>query len=256
MSDPAPAGPAVSVIIPTFNRLATIRDAVDSVLEQPVSGGKEVIVVDDGSTDGTETALRDIDGLTLIVQENQGPSAARNRGLAAAQGHLVAFLDSDDIMAAGRLEAQQAFLKEHPKVDGVLGRQVIESLDGDDPPELPADPVFGDPGGINLITVMIGADWLRRVGGFDETLRRGEDRDLLFRLKESGANIEVLDRVVLIRRLSADSLTFERRQGPTLAGMVAAHLRRARQAEPVPTTEEDVVGEVPSETEGLGDPLD
>ena len=226
----APA--AVSVIIPTFNRSAAVSDAIESVRSQELVGGCEIVVVDDGSTDDTPAILAAYDDIVVVRQDNGGPSAARNRGIEAATGEYVAFLDSDDLMAPGRLQAQLDFLREHPEVDGVLGRQVIESIDGGEPPPLPVDPVFGDPGGINLITVMISAEWLRSVGGFDEKLRRGEDRDLLFRLKEKGARIDVLDQVVLTRRLGADSLTFEPREGPTLAGMVAAHLKRARQIEP------------------------
>lgn len=238
-ADPAESV-AVSVIIPTFNRGASVREAIDSARRQEVEGGKEIVVVDDGSTDDTPEVLATYDDIVVIRQENAGPSAARNRGIEAARGRNIAFLDSDDLMAPGRLQAQLHFLKANPDVDGVMGRQVIESADGSEPPELPVDPVYGDPGGINLITVMIGTKWLRDVGGFDESLRKGEDRDLLFRLKERGANIDVLDRVVLIRRLSADSLTFEKREGPTLAGMVAAHLRRARKEQsPAPEDAEE-----------------
>lgn len=230
----------VSVIIPTFNRASSVGESIESVLSQEVDGGFELVVVDDGSTDSTAEVLAGYTGIVVLHQENAGPSAARNHGIGAARGEYIAFLDSDDIMAPGRLQAQLDFLEAHEDVDGVLGRQLIESIDGTEPPPLPADPVFGDPGGINLITVMISAEWLRSVDGFDPSLRRGEDRDLLFRLKEKGARIDVLDKVVLIRRMGADSLTFEPREGPTLAGMVAAHLKRAREGrKPEPDSEDE-----------------
>ncbi len=232
MSEGAASSVAISVIIPTYNREATVAEAIESARAQEVAGGKEIIVVDDGSTDGTPQLLASYEDLVVVRQENRGPSAARNRGLKAASGGLVVFLDSDDLMAPGRIQAQLDYLTANPDVDGVLGRQVIESIDASEPPQLPVDPVFGDPGGINLITIMISAEWLRAVGGFDESLRRGEDRDLLFRLKEEGARIEVLDRVVLRRRLGSDNLIFEKRTGPTLAGMVAAHLKRSRRQLP------------------------
>jgi glycosyltransferase involved in cell wall biosynthesis len=96
---PAPAaeGPLFTVVIPTYNRRDTVVEAVHSVLEQTVAD-LEVIVVDDGSTDGTPSGIAAIgdERIHVIVQENAGAAAARNRGIAYARGRYVAFLDSDD----------------------------------------------------------------------------------------------------------------------------------------------------------------
>ena len=96
----------VSVIIPTFDRISVLPRALDSVLAQTRPAG-EVIVVDDGSTDGTAELLeRDYPGVTTIRQSNRGVSAARNAGLAAASGDWIAFLDSDDEWRPQKLERQ------------------------------------------------------------------------------------------------------------------------------------------------------
>src|ERR1700742_4118116 len=89
--------PLFSVIIPTYNRCAFIGRALDSVLSQE-GCDLEVIVVDDGSTDGTPEMLGRYDRqIQILKQSNKGPGAARNRGLQEASGEYVAFLDSDDL---------------------------------------------------------------------------------------------------------------------------------------------------------------
>jgi len=102
--------PRVSVIIPTYNRKAFVLEAVGSVLAQTY-GDYELIVVDDGSADGTGEALKRYEEhLQYLYQENQGVSAARNCGLAHAQGAFIAFLDSDDLWLPKKLELQVAFM--------------------------------------------------------------------------------------------------------------------------------------------------
>ena len=88
--------PRVSIVMPTYNRKDTIKRAIDSVLQQRFADW-ELVIVDDGSTDGTKDLVAGIDPrVRLIVQENRGVAGARNRALAAARGSLIAFLDSDD----------------------------------------------------------------------------------------------------------------------------------------------------------------
>ena len=107
--------PLVSVIIPTYNRGWIIREAIDSVLAQDFAD-YELIMVDDGSTDNTPDILnaygRDI---RVLRQSNKGVSAARNRGIRASSGGLIAFLDSDDLWLPQKLSRQVAFLDAHPQ---------------------------------------------------------------------------------------------------------------------------------------------
>ena len=106
---------AVSVVIPTYNRIHTLPRALSSVFEQSTPAG-EVIVVDDGSTDNTqETLARDFPDVTTIRQENAGVSAARNVGIARAKGEWIALLDSDDAWLTTKLEAQLKTLSASPE---------------------------------------------------------------------------------------------------------------------------------------------
>ncbi len=102
------AGPDVSVIIPTYNRAEYVTRAIESVLGQTYLD-HEIIVIDDGSTDNTKQALEPyFDKITYISQANAGPSAARNKGIEAAKGRWLAFLDSDDTWRPNKLERQLA----------------------------------------------------------------------------------------------------------------------------------------------------
>lgn len=111
----------VSVILPTFNRADLVGEAIESVLVQTY-GDLELIVVDDGSTDETPGLLaRWKDSrLRVIRQENQGKSAARNRGLDAANGEFIAFLDSDDLWAETYLESVLEVFSDEESLDFVF----------------------------------------------------------------------------------------------------------------------------------------
>jgi glycosyltransferase involved in cell wall biosynthesis len=100
----------VTVIIPTFNRASTILDAVQSVVNQTYAP-TEIIVVDDGSTDDTIEKLGVFSScITLLRQQNAGPSVARNQGVQAASGEILTFLDSDDTWLPEKLERQVALM--------------------------------------------------------------------------------------------------------------------------------------------------
>jgi glycosyltransferase involved in cell wall biosynthesis len=107
--------PRVTVVIPTYNRAWSLAEAVDSVLSQE-SRDFELIVVDDGSADGTPGLLKGYgDAIRVLRQDNRGVSAARNAGIAAGRGELIAFLDSDDIWLPGKLKVQVDFFISHPE---------------------------------------------------------------------------------------------------------------------------------------------
>jgi glycosyltransferase involved in cell wall biosynthesis len=107
--------PKVSVIIPTYNRLPMLTEAIHSVLKQDFEDF-ELIVVDDGSTDGTIEEIRKFGGRVRLLQhpENRGVSAARNKGFLHAKGKYIAFLDSDDLWVKGKLKIQVTFLDDNP----------------------------------------------------------------------------------------------------------------------------------------------
>ena len=110
--------PEVSVIIPTYNRRAMLLEAIDSVLAQSTPAF-ELIVIDDGSTDGTsenEHLRRLAETIRIRIDriDHRGPAAARNRGVAIARSPLIAFLDSDDLWSPTKLERQLAFVRDNP----------------------------------------------------------------------------------------------------------------------------------------------
>jgi glycosyltransferase involved in cell wall biosynthesis len=108
--------PRVSVIIPTYNRAALVAEAAASVLAQTYRD-YELLVVDDGSTDGTGEALAALGVAIKLLRQprRRGVSAARNLGVATAGGEWLAFLDSDDLWLPGKLERQMAFMGAHPR---------------------------------------------------------------------------------------------------------------------------------------------
>jgi glycosyltransferase involved in cell wall biosynthesis len=186
--------PLVSVVVASYNGERFLRPALESVFAQAYEP-REVILVDDGSEDATPAIAQSFP-LRYLRQENRGPSAARNLGIEAAAGAFVTFLDDDDLMPPGRLEVQAGYLFEHPETGCVLGHQ--EWIDP--PPWLARDRVYGELAGIPLAAAMIRRSALEDVGGFDASLARAEDRDLLVRLRERGVGIHVLPDVVLVRR--------------------------------------------------------
>jgi glycosyltransferase involved in cell wall biosynthesis len=193
--------PLVSVVVASYNGERFLAETLDSVFAQEYDP-YEVVFVDDGSTDATaEIAQRY--PLCYVVRENGGLAAARNTGIAECRGEYVTFLDDDDMMPRDRLALQARRLAQQPELGCVLGRQ--EWLNA--PDWLPRDPVFGDPAGIPLAAAMVRRDVLDLVGGFDESFRYAEDRDLLVRLREHEVGIDVLSEVVLLRRYHGENMT-------------------------------------------------
>ena len=108
--------PTVSVVIPTYNRATKVKKAIQSVLNQSYQDF-EIIIIDDGSEDGTEESIKGFsDKIIYVHQENKGSSNARNHGLRIAQGKYIAFLDSDDEYLPGKLIEQVAIMDQNPDV--------------------------------------------------------------------------------------------------------------------------------------------
>jgi glycosyltransferase involved in cell wall biosynthesis len=178
------------VVIPTYNREHEVVEAIESALGQSLPPA-EVIVVDDGSTDGTRERLVPLlDRIVYIRQENQGVSAARNAGIRAAKGDLVAFLDSDDLWHPRKLELQLHYLENHPKValvGAVSCRDPLPSWpDCPDSHRAQARRVRSEDvvlrSQLVTSTVVIRKHCFDAVGFFDTALRNAEDRDLFARI--------------------------------------------------------------------------
>ena len=189
-----------SVIIPAFNAARFLREAIDSVLAQS-QPPYEVIVVDDGSTDATEAVVRRFPAVRYIAQVHGGIAAARNRGVSAATGTWVAFLDADDRWTPGKLETQRAALEADPELDMVLGHCVeIRQREWATRLAFPGPPEGGVPGYLPG-TCLIRRAAFERVGSFEPSLRAGEFIDWLLRARARGLRIRMLPDIVLWRRL-------------------------------------------------------
>jgi GT2 family glycosyltransferase len=178
-----PTRPWVSVIIPTRDRADVLPAAIRSALAQTWPE-VEVVVVDDGSTDGTDQVVASLgdDRVRYVRQEPSGVSRARNRGLEVARGRYVAYLDSDNTWEPETLEVMVAFLE---RGGHRAGYSAIE-LRGEGEVAYRGAPVDRDAlrerNYVDLNTLVAERDLIREVGGFDETLRRVVDWDLLLRL--------------------------------------------------------------------------
>jgi len=182
-----------SVIIPTYNRLAFLREAVESVLNQTFTDF-ELIVVDDASTDATSDWLSTLAGKHSNVRfvrhaDNRGVSAARNTGIQNAAGRFVAFLDSDDLWKPDKLERQHAYLSQHTEIRMVHTNEIWIRNDR----ELSQKSKHRKQGGyfferslelclVSPSAVAIDRTLLIDAGMFDESLPACEDYDLWLRL--------------------------------------------------------------------------
>jgi glycosyltransferase involved in cell wall biosynthesis len=204
----------VSVVIPVFNGERHIGEALASVRAQSYSPF-EVIVVDDGSTDGTAEVVTAVPEVTYLLRPHEGAPAARNAGVAAARGTYLAFLDADDLMPPDKLTVQVDYLRTHPEVECVFGAQEIFSADPtidvtwmqEMPEWMRWAPDWERRGQVQPMSMVLPRAVFERVGGFDERLLVSDDVDWVLRATEAGIVMSVLDDVVLRRRAHESNLS-------------------------------------------------
>jgi len=181
---------AVSVVIPTFNRSQKVVRAISSVLSQTFTD-VEIIVVDDGSTDGTKKEVEQFDDIVTYVahSSNLGVSAARNTGIKGSGAPLIAFLDSDDHWLPEKLAAQVCFFNEHPEAVACQTEELwIRNGRRVNPMKKhlkPSGDIFEPSLKLCLVSpsaVMLKRSLLDEVGLFDEDLPVCEDYDLWLRI--------------------------------------------------------------------------
>jgi len=188
-----------SVIIPVRNGARFIAEAIGSVQAQ-LGPGDEILVVDDGSTDGTPRILAGIcqAGLRLLVGGGRGVSAARNLGLAAACGRFVVFLDHDDMWPPDRHRILLGALKQDMTLDAAFGRILRRFEPG---ARVTAESMVEGHHAYWLVgSGLYRRRLLDRVGGFAEDMPMGEDFDLHARLVEAGMRSRLCETYSLIRR--------------------------------------------------------
>lgn len=224
-----------SVVVTAYNDEEWVGGAIESVLGQ-THGDLELIVVDDGSSDGTTAAVREYASdsrLRLIEQENGGPSAARNTGIAATDSEWVAFLDSDDLWMPTYLEKVDAALAERPDagfayvdawrldVNGKFFRASAMARQNppDDPPLDPHEflRLLVTRGNFIFVSATVSRRALEAVGGFDPSLRWVEDLDLWIRILASGYGaVRTGERLAIKRDRTASLSGNERKMAVSL----------------------------------------
>lgn len=233
----------VSVVIPSFNRSAYIDEAIQSVRSQGYPY-VELIVVDDGSTDGSFEKLKQLQDqgilelLTHPGQQNRGQSAAINLGIGHAKGEYLAILDSDDMFAADKLSDQVSFLQDNPSFGMVYGQghavdavgNFLFKVPGDnhiepsDPNRLLLDCYMALPGG-----ALIRRSVFNKVGLFEEVFRAGQDHDMAIRIMEA-TNCAYLPKLAFYYRKHGDSISAKGLERRWKTGMEI--LRRAAERYP------------------------
>ena len=204
--------PLISIIITVYNCELYLAEAVESVLAQtyrPI----EIIVVDDGSTDGSAKVAQDFGpSVGYFHQSNSGAGAARNCGVALSKGDFLAFFDADDIWAVEKLSLQMAVFQDNPGVDFVFGhvRQFIS-------PELAEDiksrlhcPHREVPG-YYASSMLVKRESFSRVGPFETEWRVGEFINWYIKAKEIGLISFLIPEVVTKRRLHANNMSTRER---------------------------------------------
>ncbi|MBI4085872.1 MAG: glycosyltransferase [Candidatus Liptonbacteria bacterium] len=206
----------VSIIIPSYNAGAYVKEAVDSALAQTYPHC-EIIVVDDGSTDDTQEILApyaEKGSVQYVYQDNKGLAGARNTAIKIARGEYIAFLDADDVFIPQKMERQVQYLKDHAECD-VSYCDLYHFWDGRPETLLKLDYRYysGDEVLPNLIkrdfiaplSMLVRKSVFEKFGLFDEHFRRSEDLEFLVRILRGGARICFLDEILAKLRLRRTS---------------------------------------------------
>lgn len=225
----------IAAIVTTYNAGALVGEAIASIRAQ-TRAPDELIVIDDGSTDGTAELVAGLGGtMHYHAQANAGSSAARNAGWQRAASTWIAFLDADDLWMPRRLEDQEAWLGKHPETEAVFGLSQnfiqVGCEDRFDPAGNRVDEWL--PGWLPG-TVLIRRDTLERTGGFNAELRSAEVIDWVIRLREAGLRMEMTEIPALRRRLHRGNKGLQKHAvNPSLSilrGFIARNKAKAVQA--------------------------
>ena len=202
--------PLVSVIIPVHNGQEYLAEAVESIRKQNYEL-LEIIIIDDGSTDNTEKIARGLGpDIHYLFQQNAGPASARNTGIVASRGEIIAFLDSDDFWPPDRLTVAIRYLEQHPEVGYLLGKQMMFMERGCAvPPWMKAVWLSEPQDASNLGVLTARRVTLDRVGLFNSEYSSGEDTEWLLRANEAGVLMARLPEIVVQRRIHGRNLSVQ-----------------------------------------------
>jgi glycosyltransferase involved in cell wall biosynthesis len=199
----------VSVILPVYNCERFLAESIESVLSQAYQP-LELIVVDDGSTDGSGVIAQRYDKVQYIWQENAGVSAARNRGLEFASGEFIAHQDADDIWLPKKLELQVRCLLDHPEVGYTVGRTKFFLEDGCTIPDgFRAELLQNDHAGRYLQATLMRKSVVEGVGLFDTGMKVAEDIDWFSRANDLNISLITLREIVVHKRVHDMNITYQ-----------------------------------------------
>lgn len=226
--------PLISCVVPVYNGEVFLSEALDSILAQdhrPI----EIVVVDDGSTDNTAKLVAEYGAeVRYLWQENSGPVVARNLGISSSRGEFVSFLDADDLMAGNKLSRQWSAMADRPEIDYVVCYiqnfwvdELAEERESyrDHPRAAPIP-------GYTTAGLLARRDAFDRVGLFDPDVQHSDSTDWFLRANTKGLRGELLDEVLVRRRIHPGSRSRRWRQRSTdeflrLAKRSADRQRRA-----------------------------
>ncbi len=201
--------PLVSVVIPLYNCERFLAQAIESVLAQTYRPF-EIIVVDDGSTDGGAVIAKSYDGAQCIRQEHQGQAVALNTGVKAARGAFLAFLDSDDMWSPNKLDLQIAYLLQHPAAGYVIGKTLNFVEPGTPrPARITADLMPGVNALLSPGVVVVRREVFEEVGYFDARYEHSKDADWFVRAKECGVIMGTVPETLLHRRIHGQNMSHQ-----------------------------------------------
>jgi glycosyltransferase involved in cell wall biosynthesis len=192
-----------SVIIPVHNGAKYLRECLNSVVSQTLQA-HEVIVVDDGSTDGSKEIVDQFGHVKYFRIEHAGVATARNIGLEKSVGDRIAFIDQDDLWTTSSLEIRTDYLNADQQAQIVTGRQKWFLHELAFPPAWVSErQVQEDLDGYLLGCSLIDRKLFERFGIFDKSFRFCSDFDWFFKLKDAGVPFHTLEEVVLKKRIHA-----------------------------------------------------
>jgi glycosyltransferase involved in cell wall biosynthesis len=227
-----PHATGISVIIPVYNGERYLAAAVESVIRQS-HAPLEILIIDDGSTDGTGQLVHGFAGpIRYVYQENQGPAAARNLGVTLARGELIAFLDADDLWLPEKLERQAALLFTNPAIDMVFGQ--VEQFSSPDLPEDFSYIAHQSQDGLHIGAMLIRRTAFAQVGPFATHYQAGEFIDWYARAMSVGLTQQMLAEVVMRRRLHGNNMMIRQKSATaSYTQILKAALRRRRTSQGV-----------------------
>jgi len=241
MSNTLSKDPAVSVVMPVFNVAPFVRRAVESVLNQTFTDF-EIIVVDDGSTDGTIEALQPMcnSRLHIVRQANAGSSAARNAGIQRATAPYIAFIDGDDLWAPQKLAIHYEIMEEHPEIDLSFSYSTVIDENGDSTGRF-SRPARGYISFRELLienlvhngsAAVVRREALDKAGWFDVSLRSAVDHDLWLRVAlVRPNNVYCIPKFLTSYRMREGQITKDWRRMEQSWGAMIEKMRRLVPAE-------------------------